>query len=130
MKIKPERGSFHILVTDTNHHVRDFLKRELEKEGYTISCADKGIDACNLICASTSPDLVILDPELFSPDEHHALKKLLKKKSSPRILLHTYDDVSIELESAQNSQIIIKSASSIGSIKETVKACFKSKAGS
>ena len=28
--------SFHIMVTDINHHVRDLLIRELEMDGYTV----------------------------------------------------------------------------------------------
>lgn len=130
MKVKPEQESLHILVTDTNHHVRDFLKRELEKEGFTVACAGSGIEAYNLICAATSLDAVILDPELLSVNTRLPLKKLLEQKASIQILIHAYDDVSLGLKPGDNIHIVPKSASSIGSIKDTIKTRCTAKAGS
>ncbi len=39
--------SLHIVVTDINQHVRNFLQRELEKEGYTVHSVKTGSIAWN-----------------------------------------------------------------------------------
>ena len=113
---------FHIMVTDVNHHVRDYLKRELEKEAYNVSCANSGIEAYKALCSSSTVlDWIILDPELLSPDEHSLLKKLVNQNSSVQIIIHTYDDVMTRQIVGNNVHFVLKGASSIKSIKEKIR---------
>lgn len=56
--------AWKILVADRNRHVRDFLRRELAGEGYTVMVAGDGREVRELLKSSPPPDLVILDPEI------------------------------------------------------------------
>ena len=115
------------MVTDVNHHVRDYLKRELEKEGCKVSCANNGIEAYKALCStSTLLDWVILDPELLSPYEHSIFKKLVGQNSSVQVIIHTYDDFSTEQLAGSNVHVVLKGASSIKSIKEKIGAFLTS----
>ena len=50
---------FHIVITDINHHVRNFLQRELEKEGYAVYSMKTGASAYDYIFTSGPLDLMI-----------------------------------------------------------------------
>ena len=58
------QGSFTILVTDTNRHVRDLLRRELASEGYEVVAARDGKELMAHLGGDRPPDLIILDPDL------------------------------------------------------------------
>jgi len=125
-----EPQSFRIMVTDANHHIRDFLKRELEHEGYTVFCVSSGTEVCKFIRESGRFDLVVLDPELLFPYHQSLLWEVVKQNSSSQIIIHTYDELPYELKSVENIQVVEKNASSIGVLKEKVRKCYTSMAGS
>jgi len=116
------------MVTDTNHHVRDLLKRELEKEGYSVFCVRSGIEAYHSICDSVMVDLVILDPELLYPYGHSLFASVLENNPSLQIIVHTYKDFISGLETADNVHLVEKTASSIGPLKEKIRACSQRRA--
>ncbi len=120
--------SFHIMVTDTNHHVRDLLKRELEKEGYSVFCVRSGIEAYHSICDSVMVDLVILDPELLYPYGHSLFASVLENNPSLQIIVHTYKDFISGMETADNVHLVEKTATSIGPLKEKIRACRQRRA--
>ena len=119
-----EPGSFRIMVTDANHRIRDFLKRELEQEGYTVACISSGVEAYNCIRDANCFDLVILDPELLVPYDHSLLWKVIKQNGPPRIIIHAYADFLPELKSSDTLRIVEKNASSIAVLKEEVRRCY------
>jgi signal transduction histidine kinase len=53
-------GQGHLLVVDDNEMNRDMLSRRLEREGYTVSLAEDGYQALDLIKANRY-DLIVLD---------------------------------------------------------------------
>jgi DNA-binding NtrC family response regulator len=114
---------FHILVTDINHNVRNLLKRELEKEGYSVRCVGKGIDAYHSICDAVQVDLVILDPELLYPYGHSLFTAILEKNPSLQIIIHSYHEFTNGLKPRANVHIIEKNATSINSLKEKIRTC-------
>lgn len=115
------------MVTDINHHVRDYLKRELEKEAYEVSRANSGMEAYTALCSTSAlVDWVILDPELLSPYEQSIFKKLLEQNSSVQVIIHTYDDFMTRQIAGNNVHYVLKGASSIKSIKEKISVCPRS----
>jgi DNA-binding response OmpR family regulator len=120
---------FHIMVTDINHHVRDLLKRELEKDGYSVCCVKSGIDAYHSICDSAMIDVVILDPELLYPYGYSLLVEVLENNPALQIIIHTYHEFTRGLKTGTNIHIVEKNATSIHSLKETIRACLIQKAG-
>lgn len=119
------RKSLYIMVTDVNRHVRDYLKRELEKEAYEVSCANSGMEAYKALCSTPALlDWLILDPELLSPYEQSIFKKLVEQNSSVQVIIHTYDDFMTRQIAGNNVHFVLKGASSIKSIKEIIGTCL------
>ena len=114
---------FHIMVTDTNHHVRDLLKRELEKEGYVVFCVGNGLDAYHTLCRSTPVDLMILDPELLYPYGHSLFSDVLANNPALQIIVHAYPDFICDLKPGNNVHFVEKNATSIHSLKKIIRTC-------
>ena len=118
---------FHIMVSDTNHHVRDLLKRELEKEGYAVFCVGNGLDAYHTLCQSTLVDLMILDPELLYPYGQSLFVDVLENNPTLQIIIHTYPDFISGLKPGSNVHLVEKSATSIPLLKKIIRACSSQK---
>lgn len=115
---------FHIMVTDINSRVRDLLKRELEQDGYSVSCIRSGIDVYRSICDSVTVDLIILDPELLYPYGNSFLTDILDHNPPLQIILHTYYEYTRDLKTSSNVHIIEKNATSINPLKEKIRTCL------
>jgi two-component system response regulator MprA len=75
-----------ILVADDDPQIRDFLKRGLAFEGYTVDLAENGQQALDLALAS-SPDLVILDVLMPGLDGLEVARRLRAGGEVPILLL-------------------------------------------
>ncbi|MCP3931925.1 MAG: response regulator [Bacteroidetes bacterium] len=122
-------NSFRIMLTDRDHHFRDLLKRELEKEGYEVSSVNCGIEAFNTIRDSTYFDVVILDPELLYPYGHPLFWEILRQNSTTHKIIYTYEDFSNGLSTGENIHFVRKDISNIGPLKDTIRTCSKFKEG-
>jgi DNA-binding response OmpR family regulator len=111
----------HILVTDVNHHVRDLLKREFQKEGHRVYLARNQAEARNLLDGPAPLDVVVLDPEL--PElSGAALVKLIRGRLTPvRIIVHAYPEFFDVIGTGPDVCYVEKSAVSIGPLKERVR---------
>lgn len=65
----------HLLVVDDNENNRDIVSRLLEREGYTISKAENGLQALELL-AGEHVDLILLDVMMPVMDGIEACKRL------------------------------------------------------
>jgi two-component system alkaline phosphatase synthesis response regulator PhoP len=77
-----------ILIADDERDIRDFLKYNLEKEGYTVQTAKNGTEAVAL--AKKKPHLILLDvmmPEMDGFEVVRTLKKNASAASIPIIFL-------------------------------------------
>lgn len=117
--------SFHILVTDINLHVRNFLQRELEKEGYTVHTVKTGSMALERIFGFSALDLIILDPEIFPAIDQAFIEEIVRQKSSLQIIIHTYADSIGEIKAGNNLYFVEKGGQSIGVLKSVIRARFK-----
>ena len=117
--------SFHIVVTDINHHIRNFLQRELEKEGYTVCSVKNGVMVCEHLFSSVPLDLIILDPELFHPFDQTLIGKIVHRRSSLQIIIHTYLDSIDGIKAGNNIYLVEKSGQSIGLLKTIIRKCFE-----
>ena len=117
--------SFHIVVTDINHHVRNFLQRELEKEGYTVSSVKTGIIACERVSCAVPLDLIILDPEVFHCFDQTLIDGIIHQHSSLQIIIHTYADSIVDIQPGDNIHLVEKNGQSIGSLKTIIRTCFE-----
>jgi cyclic di-GMP phosphodiesterase len=78
-----EASRSHILVVDDTALNRQFLKDELEEEGYVVSTAEDGEQALAVV-AENPPDLILLDIMMPKLDGYEACRRL---KSDERTIL-------------------------------------------
>jgi CheY-like chemotaxis protein len=78
-----------ILIADRNRHVRDFLRRELNAEGYRIEVAKDGREVLNHIQGHEPPDLLILDLEMPYVDELEVLAHLEERQPRLPVVIHS-----------------------------------------
>lgn len=78
-----------ILIADRNRHVRDFLRRELNAEGYRVEVARDGREVLRHLHGDKPPDLLILDLEIPYVDELEVLGRLKDRQPPLPVVIHT-----------------------------------------
>ena len=85
-----------ILVVDDDQNICDLLTLYLEKEGYTVVCANDGLEALE-VYRDENPDLIILDIMLPGMDSKDVCKQIKRKDDVPILMLsakaETFDKV-------------------------------------
>ncbi len=79
-----------ILISDSNRHVREFLRRELGAEGYEVEVARDGRELLALICGAEPPHLVLLDLEIPYLDELEIWSRLNDRQPPLPVVIHTF----------------------------------------
>lgn len=83
-------AGFTILIADRNRHVRNFLRRELLKEGYRVEVATDGRDILRKMNVDGPPDLLILDLEIPYVGGLTILKRLRHRYAHLPVIIHTF----------------------------------------
>ena len=111
----------HILIADRNPHVRSFLKRELEAEGYRVRLAENGFQVLNLVYERVPLDLLILDPDLPDTDCTSLLEKVHDRIPPLPTIIHTFlTDYPDPREALQADVFVEKGANSVEEIKRII----------
>ena len=85
--------SHHLLVVEDDRTLREGLRRVLEKSGYRVSTAVRGLDALRII-REEPPDLVVLDLMLPGLDGTYVLEKIRSEGfTAPVVILSARDSV-------------------------------------
>ncbi|MBH0168789.1 response regulator YycF [Fictibacillus sp. 18YEL24] len=79
-----------ILVVDDEKPIADILQFNLEKEGFTVSCAYDGINALEKV-EKEKPDMILLDIMLPLKDGMEVCREIRKKYDMPIIMLTAKD---------------------------------------
>ena len=115
------RERFTILIADRNHNIREFLKRELEVEGYLIKLANNGPEVLKMMVAEP-PDLLILDLDMTYLDGVEILNQFKNMKQSAPVVIHTlltaYEEHPIIQKTA--AAFLEKNGNNINSLKEKI----------
>lgn len=117
--------SFHIVITDTNQHVRNLLQRELAREGYTVHSLKTAGMVCERIAVGAALDLIVLDPEIFPSFNATVIEKIIGQNSTLQIIIHTYADSVGDITAGDRIHLIEKGGQSIGPLKAVIKSCFE-----
>ena len=79
----------NLLVVDRNPHIRNFLKREFQLEGYNVKLAKNGKELVNLIYSSAPIDLVIIDPDIPDISQSNLFKSLEDRVPPLPFVIHS-----------------------------------------
>jgi len=113
---------FNLLIADRNPHIRNFLKREMEAEGYHVQLAKNAREVLNVIYSSEPIDLAIVDLDLPGANELNLLRCLEDRIPVLPFVIHSY--VSDYRETSSNfraATIVPKQGSSSETLKDVIK---------
>ncbi|MFO7685865.1 MAG: response regulator [Desulfobacterales bacterium] len=112
----------HILIADRNPHVRKFLKRELEAEGYRVQLAESGVELLKWVFHPHPLDLVILDPDLPDTVAHQLMNKLKNRKPPLPVVIHAFlSDYAAAPDTLDADAFVEKGGNSIESLKKAIR---------
>ena len=118
MKMKEK---FTILIADRNRHVRDFLAREMMKEGYSIQSAKNNREVLECLSHHDFVDLLILDLDLSDADEIEILESLNTQFPSVPVVVHSFlSDCNHCMDGFSAAAFVEKEGNSINRLKEVV----------
>jgi DNA-binding NtrC family response regulator len=112
---------FNLLIVDRNPHIRNFLKREFQSEGYNIHLAKSGKEFMGLIYSSAPIDLVIIDPDIPDVSQLNLFKSLENRVPTLPFVIHS--DLFDYLESTSHiskATFVPKRGSSSETLKDVV----------
>jgi CheY-like chemotaxis protein len=89
-KVNGMQDGFIILIADRNRHVREFLQRELQADGYIIQVARDGREVLSMVSGVTPPDLLILDMDIPYTGGVAILEQLHEKSPQLPVVIHTF----------------------------------------
>lgn len=113
-------SSFHILITDRNSNVLEFLRREFLSEGYRVQVARDGFDLCNSLRSNDRPNLIILDLDIPFL-EGLATKELLQEQNlGLPVILHGLISGDADHPLAQRSKAWVKKSGDPQRLKSAV----------
>ena len=113
--------AFTLLIADRNRHVREFLKREMQEEGYRILLARSGREVLGYISGHAPVDLVILDIDLPDAGDFGILEKLRKRIPTLPLVVHTFLSEYLNHTGTLSTMAFVeKNGNSIECLKRTV----------
>ena len=80
---------FRVLIADRNRHVREFLKREFEAEGYQVQVVQDGRQVLAMTTGDDRPDLLILDLDMPYVSGLSILERIFGQESPVPVVVHT-----------------------------------------
>ncbi|MGA8241123.1 MAG: response regulator [Desulfobacterales bacterium] len=111
----------NILIADRNPHVRRFLKRELEAEGYRIRLAESGVEVLKWAFHPDLLDLIILDPDLPDTVAGQLMDKLKDRIPPIKVVIHAFlSDYAAPHDKLSADAYIEKGGNSIESLKKVI----------
>ncbi len=87
--VRTGKEDFDILIADRNPHIREFLARELGREGYRVTRTGDGRDVLSLVSGPDCPDLIVLDLDLPFVDGLVIMDFIRKRNLNIQIIVHT-----------------------------------------
>lgn len=111
-----------ILLADRNRHVREFLRRELETEGYLVAVARDAQEILDLLGQGKIPDLLILDLEIPYVAEVDLLNRLNDLYPALPIIIHSFQPEHPHEFIKANAVAFLEKAEDPNQLKTTIAA--------
>ena len=110
-----------LLVADRNQHVRDFLRRELSREGYRIQLTRNARELLRLAFGRDPVHLLIIDPDLPGADDVDILKTLGDRLPALPLIIHGFISDYEEMPSLPEKAVVVeKGGKSIERLKAVI----------
>ena len=125
------KEKYKILIADRNPHVREFLKREVEAEGYQVHLAKTGKEVLKWAYHQEQIDLLILDLNLPDENELQLLEKLQDRIPALPVVIHSFSSDHVEKPDILNKTsffFVEKKGNSIEQLKQLVYNIFQNSA--
>ncbi len=120
-KGKSLKREYTILIADRNSNVREFLKREMVKEGFRVIQAEKARDVIKMVYQYYPLDLVLLDPNLTDMEKSVLLKKIASRIPPLPVIVHAFDSDDTDYFSyLKQDAFVEKGGQSIEKLKKVV----------
>jgi len=127
---KALKKKIKILIADRNSNVREFLRREMMAEGYSVELAENGREVLKWAYHREPADLLILDPDLPDAEESLLLKKLRQRMPYLPVILHTFFSDYLSASKIINpTDFVEKGGNSIEKLKKVVTEILNKTAG-
>lgn len=114
-------GAISILIADRNPRVRDFLRRELAKEGYRVELAESVAELLVRAAPSVPADLLIVDPDFPGTDAAALVQGLRRRFPRAVVVVHTHELLAGSFTPAGFSgvdHVVEKHGSSVETLKQ------------
>jgi DNA-binding NtrC family response regulator len=123
MKKTALNKTYVILITDRNRHVRQFLKREFEIEGYRVLIAKDCEEVRSFLYTPEQIDLIILDPDLLNVLHVSFLKEICDRLPPIPLIIHGFfdDEPLVVPEECPQAVVVEKRGQSIDTLKQKVR---------
>jgi DNA-binding NtrC family response regulator len=113
---------YNLLIADRNPHIRKFLKREMQAEGYNVQLAKNGREVLNIVYSPMPMDLLIIDLDLPGANELNLLKCLEDRIPVLPFVIHSYPSDDLESSSSLRSAMFVpKKGSSSETLKDVIR---------
>ncbi|MBL0732704.1 MAG: response regulator [Desulfosarcina sp.] len=122
------KEKYKILIADRNPHVREFLKREVEAEGYQVRLAKTGKEVLKWAYHQEQVDLLILDLNLPDENELRVLEKLQDRIPALPVVVHGFSSDHAENPDIFNKTTVFfveKKGNSVEHLKQLVYNIFQ-----
>ncbi len=117
-----------LLLADRNRHVREFLKRELETEGYTVAIARSAQEILTVLGGGEKFDLLILDLEVPYVFEADLLTQLQTFYPHLPVLIHSFQPENPQTLASLHHAVFLEKDENPVRLKETVAVLLQTKA--
>ena len=117
---------FFIVIADKNRHVREFLKREFESDGYVVSLAKDETELLSLLNNQDAADLIILDLEMPCCEGVEIFEHLVHCNATIPIIVHTLlTEYFNHSEMQKAAAILEKTGANVDHLKSVVISVLK-----
>lgn len=116
-------------ILDRNPHVREFLCREFEDQGFQATALRDAAELRSSLDSAWPPQVVVLDPEALLPDGHLA-ERLAELAARVALVLHVFPEAEAPAAGwgAPGAAVVEKQADMKG-LSQAVRAALKVREG-
>jgi DNA-binding NtrC family response regulator len=117
---------YTLLIADRNRNVRDFLGREMVKEGYQVRQAKTGSEVLRWIYDAEPVDLLIMDPDFPDINQQSLLEKIEDRVPTLPVVVHAFASEPFAPRGMAGSRAFVeKEGGSIENLKRVVLEMLK-----